>query len=167
MLLRHFTGVTAYEQIAAICGIPVGTVRSRLSHGRRVLAERLRAGAELAHADAAALAAASRRQAEDALATAMRGDFHQVVGDLWHRDAEMRLPDRVVGGPDAAVRGMASDLDAGVRQRLVNVVAGPDVLIWETDLISPPDDPDHCPPGAVWLHHLHEGRVSRLTLFHP
>ncbi len=167
MLLRHFTGVTSYEQIASICGIPVGTVRSRLSHGRKVLAERLRAGAELAHADASSLAAASRRQAEDALATAMRGDFHQVVGDLWHADAELRLPDRVVGGVDAAVRGMASDLDAGVRQRLVNVVAGPGVLIWETDLISPPDNPDHCPPGAVWLHKLHEGRVSTMTLFHP
>jgi RNA polymerase sigma factor (sigma-70 family) len=167
MLLRHFTGVTSYEQIAAICGIPVGTVRSRLSHGRRVLTERLRAGAEAAHADAGELAAASRRQAEDALAAAMRGDFHRVVGDLWHADAEMRLRDRVVGGTDAAIRGMAGDLSAGVRQRLVNVVAGPGVLIWETDLISPPDDPDHCPPGAVWLHKLHEGRVSKLTLFHP
>lgn len=166
MLLRHFTGVTSYERIAAICGIPVGTVRSRLSHGRRTLAEGLRVSAEAAHADAGKLASAYRRQAEDALGTAMRGDFHRVVGDLWHPDAEMRMTDRVIGGPDAAVRGMACDLEAGVRQRLVNVVAGPDVLIWETDLISPPDNPDHCPPGAVWLHKLDKGRVSSMTLLH-
>ena len=30
-LLRYFTGVMTYEQIGAVCGIPVGTVRSRLS----------------------------------------------------------------------------------------------------------------------------------------
>src|SRR5690349_373352 len=31
VLLRWFTDVTSYEQIAALCEVPVGTVRSRLS----------------------------------------------------------------------------------------------------------------------------------------
>ena len=62
---------------------------------------------------------------------------------------------------------MNRDLAAGVRQRLRNVVASGDVLIWETDLISPPDDPEHCPPAALWLQVLREGRVRQLTLFHP
>jgi RNA polymerase sigma factor (sigma-70 family) len=41
-LLRHFSGVTAYDQIAALCGLPAGAVRSRLSHARRGLADKLR-----------------------------------------------------------------------------------------------------------------------------
>jgi RNA polymerase sigma-70 factor (ECF subfamily) len=40
-LLRYFTGVTSYEQIAGICCVPVGTVRSRLSKARATLARRL------------------------------------------------------------------------------------------------------------------------------
>ena len=62
---------------------------------------------------------------------------------------------------------MHSDLAAGVRQQLRNVVASGDLLIWETDLISPPDDPEHCPPRALWLHHLTGGRIQRMTLFDP
>ncbi|MET0418236.1 MAG: sigma-70 family RNA polymerase sigma factor, partial [Actinoplanes sp.] len=41
-LLRYFSDASSYEQIAAVCGVPVGTVRSRLSHARRALAGGLR-----------------------------------------------------------------------------------------------------------------------------
>ncbi|BCB74672.1 hypothetical protein GCM10022251_74710 [Phytohabitans flavus] len=33
-LLRYFSGVSSYEQIATPCGIPVGTVRSRLNQAK-------------------------------------------------------------------------------------------------------------------------------------
>jgi RNA polymerase sigma-70 factor (ECF subfamily) len=33
-MLRYFTEVTAYEHIAELCAVPVGTVRSRLSQAR-------------------------------------------------------------------------------------------------------------------------------------
>ncbi|MFG1883339.1 hypothetical protein [Micromonospora sp. NPDC049102] len=62
---------------------------------------------------------------------------------------------------------MTSDLQAGVRQRLRTVVSSGDVLLWETDLISPPDNPEHCPPTALWSQVLRGGRVRQLTLFHP
>jgi RNA polymerase sigma-70 factor (ECF subfamily) len=61
---------------------------------------------------------------------------------------------------------MERTLAAGVRMRLSNVVAGSDIAIWETDLISPADDPDHCPPAAVWIHQLRGDRVSRFRLLH-
>ena len=66
-LLRYFTGVKTYEQIGAVCGIPVGTVRSRLSKARSALASQLRESAAHAHADASAIAAARRREAEQIL----------------------------------------------------------------------------------------------------
>lgn len=167
-LLRYFSGVTSYEQIAALCGIPVGTVRSRLSQARSKLTEALRETAELAHDDAAALAAARRVEAEQGLATAQRGEWSDFVRETWQPDAQFVLPDgQLGGGPEFAVWGMNRDLAAGVRQRITNVTASGNVMIWETDLISPPDDPTHCPPSAVWLHTLREGRTARMRLFHP
>ncbi|MFI6265405.1 RNA polymerase sigma factor [Micromonospora sp. NPDC051006] len=167
-LLRHFSDASSYEQIAAVCGAPVGTVRSRLSHARRALAGGLRATATAAHADTAAAAEARWSEGRDMLGAAMRGEFERVVRENWWPDAEMIVPaGGLRGGTDFALRGMEKDLTDGVRQRLRNVVASRDVLIWETDLISPPDDPGHCPPGALWLQVLREGRVRQLTLFHP
>ncbi|MET7304818.1 sigma factor-like helix-turn-helix DNA-binding protein [Embleya sp. NPDC005575] len=34
LMMRHFTGITSYEDIAAACDVPVGTVRSRLDPTR-------------------------------------------------------------------------------------------------------------------------------------
>ncbi|MEU7841264.1 sigma-70 family RNA polymerase sigma factor [Micromonospora sp. NPDC049114] len=166
-LLRYFSDASSYEQIATVCGVPVGTVRSRLSHARRALAGGLRTAATTAHADVSAAGDARWREGRDMIATAMRGDFDRVVHESWWPHAEMVVPGGPRGGRDLAIRGMTTDLEAGVRQRLRNVVASGDVLIWETDLISPPDDPEHCPPGALWLQQLHRGRVRRITLFHP
>jgi RNA polymerase sigma factor (sigma-70 family) len=166
-MLRHFSGVQSYDQIARLCGVPVGTVRSRLSHARGKLADRLRATVDAAHPDAGALSESRYREASDALDTAMRGGFHEVVQDMWLPEAEMVVGGEVRGGRTFAVQGMNGDLADGVRQRLSNVVAGAGLLIWETELLSPADDPEHCPPGALWLHELRDGRVRRMTLFHP
>ncbi|MEU3188614.1 hypothetical protein ABZ707_31125 [Streptomyces sp. NPDC006923] len=38
--------------------------------------------------------------------------------------------------------------------------------IWDMELLSPPDDPEHCPPSVVWLVMLSGGRHHRLRLFH-
>lgn len=167
-LLRYFSDVTSYEQIAALCGVPVGTVRSRLNQGRTRLADLLRASAELAHDDAAALAAARRREAEQTLVAAERGEFEQVVRQSWWPDLEVVTPDgQSSRGPGVLLAGMDLDLTDGVRQRIRNVVVSGDVLLWEADLISPPDDPQHCPPGVVWAQRLRDRRVSRIRLFHP
>ncbi|TDC36974.1 sigma-70 family RNA polymerase sigma factor [Micromonospora sp. 15K316] len=168
ILLRYFSDASSYEQIAKLCGVPVGTIRSRLSHARRKLADGLRASADAAHADASAASDARWREGRDMLGAAMRGEWERVVRDSWWPDAEMLVPEvGLRGDRDFAVHGMTTDLEHGVRQRMRNVVASHDLLIWETDLISPPDDPEHCPPGALWLHVLDGGRVRRMTLFHP
>ncbi|MEV0804551.1 sigma-70 family RNA polymerase sigma factor [Kribbella sp. NPDC050281] len=172
-LLRYFSDVSSYEQIAALCGVPVGTVRSRLNQGRTKLAAALRATADLAHDDVAVLTEARRGEAEETLAAAERGEFEQAVRNAWWPDLEAITPDgqRVGDGPEGGrnllIRGMDSDLSHGVHQRIRNVVVSRDVMIWEADLTSPPDDPQHCPSGVVWLQHLRDGRVRRLRLFHP
>ena len=73
LVLRHFaTGVTSYERIAEVCGVPVGTVRSRLSQGRLKLAAALAATADAPHGDAEQRVRASRLEARELLAAAAR-----------------------------------------------------------------------------------------------
>ncbi|MEW9528209.1 RNA polymerase sigma factor [Microbispora sp. NPDC049125] len=167
LMLRHFSGITTYEQMAAVCGVPVGTVRSRLSQARAKLSEALLATAESAHGDAAALAAARRREGIETLEAAERGRFGDVLAERWSPDAELLDGRSRVGGRDFLLRGMECDLEAGVRQRLVHAVAGSDLTIWEMDIVNPADDPEHCPPGVTWVMSLDEGRVRRLRLYHP
>ncbi|WP_326568451.1 sigma-70 family RNA polymerase sigma factor [Amycolatopsis rhabdoformis] len=167
MMLRHFSlGVTSYEHIAQACGLPVGTVRSRLSQGRAKLAEALRATAASAHDDAGALAASSRLDALHTLAAAERGEFTRVLADRWAKDVVLTAGGVRAVGSDFLARGMDGDLAAGVRQRPVHVVASREVVVWEMDLLNPPDDPDHCPPGVAWLMSLDRGRVVDLRLHH-
>jgi RNA polymerase sigma-70 factor (ECF subfamily) len=167
-LLRYFTEASSYQQIAALCGVPVGTVRSRLSEARAGLSRSLLDTAELAHPDASAFGRARRRQADEAMALAQRGHFLDVVKDGWWPDAELIAPNGQRGGDrEFAVRAMDLDLNDGVRQRLVNVAASRDLVIWEAELISPPERPQHCPPAVIWLHRLRQGRVQQVRLFHP
>jgi hypothetical protein len=54
---------------------------------------------------------------------------------------------------------------AGVVQRLPTVVASRQIVIWETEILNPPEDPYHCPAGSAWVMWFDAGRVSRLRLF--
>ncbi|MFJ6081426.1 RNA polymerase sigma factor [Streptomyces sp. NPDC092369] len=81
LVLRHFTAVvSSYEQIADACGVPVGTVRSRLSQGRAKLAAALAATADAPHGDAEERIRASRDEARELLAAA-RGRAHRPAAD--------------------------------------------------------------------------------------
>jgi len=166
-VLRYFTEASSYEQIAAVCGVPVGTVRSRLSHARGRLAAALLETADAAHDDAAARDAAQMREAREVLEAGQRGRFADVVRDTWEPDAEFIPRDGLRAGGALAVQGMAMDTEAGVRQRILTVTATRDLAVWEAELISPPDRPDHCPPGVIWVLTRRAGRVRRLRLFHP
>ncbi|GGK82647.1 DNA-directed RNA polymerase sigma-70 factor [Sphaerisporangium melleum] len=167
-MLRYFTEVTAYEHIAEVCGIPTGTVRSRLSQARAKLSQALLATASLAHDDVAAQEARRRRQAEETLRAARSGAFAEALTELCAPTVEITMAKgKLTHGFDHLLGAMDRDLGAGVQQRLANLVVGRDVVIWENDLINPPDDPFHCPPTVVWVNFLHADRVRKIRLFHP
>jgi RNA polymerase sigma-70 factor (ECF subfamily) len=168
VLLRYFTEVRSYDQIAAACEVPVGTVRSRLHEARRRLTGRLLAASSGSGTDVRALTARRRREAEDLLDAAPRGDLRRALADLAHADLRLIGPQGQRGrGHRPLLYIMDSDLRAGVRQRLVTVTAGTRVTILECDLLNPPWDPGHCPPGVLWLMRLSNGRIDRIRLFHP
>jgi RNA polymerase sigma factor (sigma-70 family) len=168
VLLRYFSGVTSYRQLAAVCGVPVGTVRSRLSEARRRLATALPASAASAHPDTADLASRRARDAHALIGSAAGGGFPAALAEPAHPELELTGPQgqRDVGH-GLLVRIMDADLAAGVRQRPRQVTAGRRLTLLECDLVSPPWDPEHCPPGVLWLLHLDGDRIRRVRLFHP
>ena len=166
LMLRHFSGVTDYEAIATACGIPVGTVRSRLSEARTKLTGALLATADDAHDDAGELTRAASAEAIETLAAAERGAFDEVARERWASNFRLFAGGELFGGARAALRGMDDDLTAGVHQRLISAVASRDLIIWEMRLVNPPDNPEHCPPGVVWLMPQRQGRITELRLHH-
>ncbi|MDH6522947.1 RNA polymerase sigma factor (sigma-70 family) [Streptomyces sp. SAI-135] len=167
LMLRYFSGVTAYQDIAAACGVPVGTVRSRLSEARAKLTRALLATADTAHGDVRAVTVERSLQAEELLRAARRGESLSALSAGW-------LPTVALSGAgglratgyDVLARGLEQDVADGVRHHLTNVVAGRDLAVWEFTLQSPPEDPFHCPPGGAWVLHLRSGWVERARLFH-
>ncbi|TDD61074.1 sigma-70 family RNA polymerase sigma factor [Kribbella antibiotica] len=165
MMLRHFSGVTAYQDIADACGIPVGTVRSRLAKARGQLSASLLATADDCHSDVSALAAVRRSEVEETLAAAERGTLAEVLAAHWSPGATYTWSGGQ-GDANSFLRGMYGDIADGVRGRITNVLASQDVTVSEINLINPPEDPLHCPPTVVWVQHLRDSQVCDLRLFH-
>jgi RNA polymerase sigma-70 factor (ECF subfamily) len=165
-LLRYFTEITSYEDIAALCATPVGTVRSRLSLARTKLADALRAAADQAYSDPTALHALHRGLGEQVLSSADGREIASTLAELWSPQAQVTWPTGKLTGVGYLPEAYEHDLADGVRHKLVNVVASRDVVIWEDALLSPPEDPFHCPPSVAWVHFLDGGRVERIRLYH-
>ena len=168
LVLRYFTqGVTGYERIAEVCGVPVGTVRSRLNQGRGKLADALAATTADAHSDARVRTRSSWQEAHNTLAAAEAGDFGKIISRRWSPELSMMTGATRIGDGALIRDAMDVSLAAGVRQRPVNVAAGRSVAVWEMDMINPTDDPEHCPSALAWIMSLDGGRVSQLRLVHP
>ncbi|WP_416970800.1 RNA polymerase sigma factor [Streptomyces sp. 4F14] len=167
VMLRHFSGVTSYREIAHACDIPVGTVRSRLNQARSKLSQLLLTTATQSHDDVSRLTEDSRREAEATLEGARRGRQPREILELW--PAETRLLG-VLSTPGERCHpfpAMRRNREKGVTQRLRHVVASRTVTIWEMDVISPAGAPDPCPPALTWLMVRRDRRVQTLRVVFP
>jgi RNA polymerase sigma factor (sigma-70 family) len=165
IVLRYFSNASSYEAIADVCGVPVGTVRSRLNAARTKLADELLATAALAHADHAEqqrLAAAHGAAME---AFESSGD-RALLTDVLAPDVRFVLGDRVPRqGRDLYATLLTSDFADGVTTRLQRVITGAGLAVVELWLDSPPDYPFHCPPAVTQVH-AHDGRRTRRIMSH-
>ncbi|WP_327035103.1 sigma-70 family RNA polymerase sigma factor [Micromonospora ureilytica] len=166
-LLRYFTENNSYEQIAHLCGVPIGTVRSRLSEARRQLADVLPRLHEERHDETTSLQAERREEAATVLTAVSDGaPMHKAAG-RWAEDLTFCWPSgkRTIGR-EPVFAAMRRDYDSGVAHQITGVVAGAGITIWENAFINPPEDPFHCPPGGTWLLREKKGLVCEVRLLH-
>jgi RNA polymerase sigma-70 factor (ECF subfamily) len=148
VLLRHFGSYRSYGEIAAILGVPVGTVRSRLSEARQRLGGLLLDRVAEADGEARRLASRRRRTYLEAFRGLYRGGREPFLS-LFDPEVLVRW------GTAATARGrrhLAADVDgdiaAGVEFRPRRVVSSGALTIVEGVFENPPQDPHHCPPAA-------------------
>jgi RNA polymerase sigma-70 factor, ECF subfamily len=165
VVLRYFSNASSYEAIADICGVPVGTVRSRLNAARAKLADEVLATAALAHTDRREQERVAAEHTAAMLAFERTGDGALLDGVV-APDVKFLLADRVPRqGRDLYAHLLTSDFEDGVTSRLQRVVCGAGLAVVELWLDSPPDDPLHCPPAVTQVH-THDGGVSRRIVSH-
>jgi len=156
--LRYFGKQRSYQEIASTCGVPVGTVRSRLHEARTRLGGRLLALAGEAHPDVG--------RATKEWSQRMAGAFEAfTVRRNPDPYTQIFAPDvlvtssfgAVLRGQDELRRWWLQDLADRVAYRLIDVSAGAGLTIVEAEFVNPPDDPSHCPPVVTQVL-VHDGR---------
>jgi RNA polymerase sigma-70 factor (ECF subfamily) len=164
-LLRYFAARCSYDEIAAILGLPVGTVRSRLNQARRKLAGALLTEAARVHPDLAAREQAAERYHHDCVDAVNHGNLSGYT-ERWAPD----IAGHPAGGP--AIHGRArlarmiadNTPRAGVRVLLDRVIASEQITVLEARLANPPDAPAHCPTLTTQIH-FHPGGRTRSIVF--
>jgi RNA polymerase sigma factor (sigma-70 family) len=166
VILRHFTRATSYRDIAAICDVPIGTVRSRLNQARVKLGEALLEEAAGIDSDHDALARVRRRHFEDAYDEYNRGVGLDLLASSLEDEVEAIFEHGLVlKGRDALVRGLIEDVVAGVKLYIGNVIASRTITVVEGRFENPADDPLHCPPATTQVY-LHDGAGIRAIRLH-
>jgi RNA polymerase sigma-70 factor (ECF subfamily) len=164
-LLRYFGSYDSYDELAAILGVPVGTVRSRLSEVRSKLADALRRSAA-AIDDEARIRAAGRAQFwSDAFADIFRrGDSTRFIT---HFDRDLVVGwshGKLARGREHLAAEIEADLAAGVRLDIARVVSHDGLAVVEGRFVNPPDAIDHCPPGIALVLFQAGARPTRIRM---
>ena len=169
-LLRYFGNYTSYAEIAAILGIPVGTVRSRLNQVKVRLAEALLRTARLEHDEARQITESQTSFFTEAWDEYNRGVGYEIFASALHGDAAFVLSNGTVHKHEWMVEEFEGDLEAGMKLHLTNILASKDVTIVEGNYENPPDDPFRCPPAISMVGFYRDGRMARMHMYfaaHP
>jgi RNA polymerase sigma factor (sigma-70 family) len=167
ILLRYFSGYPSYHQIAAILGIPVGSVRSRLNQARMKLAEHWQQQPD----------AGNKRFTESEewnsfyhmLYTGMHANDVCKNRFIDHLDKNIRIihaSGQTFTGSQLMEMMVAEDRQAGSSLAPVNIISSGNISIVEVKHFNSSEFPGHCPASSVTVLYRGKGKVSQMNL-HP
>jgi RNA polymerase sigma factor (sigma-70 family) len=162
-MLRWFGSHPTYAEIAAILGVPVGTVRSRLNEVKRRLADELLASAGLSHDGARRARERGVALYGGALDDYVRWD--EFVHTFSDNVVVVRGQDDEVHGRRAVASVVRAYPEAGVELRPTRVLSGEQVTIMEGRFVG--SHPYGCPPDTAQVHfHRADGLTDRVRLYY-
>jgi RNA polymerase sigma factor (sigma-70 family) len=168
--LRYFgSHHSSYEEISAVLGVPMGTVKSRLNTVKLKLAEALLEAAGLEHDENRRLTDARASFFDTACVQYNRGKGYDILASAFSEDLMMSISTGKVFscGYDFLVRDFEEDLEVGVKMRPTEIISSKDVAVIECDLESPPDNPHHCPPTFSQVAVYRDDKIHRLYWHFP
>jgi RNA polymerase sigma-70 factor (ECF subfamily) len=158
-MLRYFGSYFSYEEISAILGVPVGTVRSRLNQVKVKLAEALLKAAGLEHDEARKLTESQARFFTAVFDEYNRGQGYELLVNAFSNDPSFARSNSINRGLGWLVEELEDDLETGMKLHLTSILASKDVTIVEGDFENPPDNPFHCPPATSQVYFYRDGRI--------
>jgi RNA polymerase sigma factor (sigma-70 family) len=170
VVLRYFSShPSSYEEISAILGVPMGTVKSRLNTVKLKLGEALLEAAGLEHDEGRRLTEARASFFEAACAQYNRGKGYDILASTFSEDLVLSVSTGKVFtcGYEFLVGDFEKDLEVGVKMHPTEVISSKDVAVIECDLESPRDDPHHCPPTFSQVAVYRDDKIYRLHWHFP
>jgi RNA polymerase sigma-70 factor (ECF subfamily) len=168
LVLRHFTRCRSYEAIATVCGVPVGTVRSRLNRARRRLVAALATSGQGRERDQGELEASRAEEWETFYRRLQETPEPATYRGLYHSDVSVHDQGGSWTGIEAWSAEEREAIDVGVRASIVGLVASRTVNVVELDFHNPPWATGHCPPSSTFVHRLRDGRSASIEIYyHP
>ncbi len=165
LVLRYFSHITSYTHIAALCGVPVGTVRSRLSQARGAMSQNLLATADKAHGDSGRLIAARHQDGVLLWQAFERGNAREVLAERWSPDVTVDCWTGPVRGRREVGEIMSSERAAGVRQRVLRTVASQDLTIWQNEVSMNDFSDPRLSAQLAWVLYLRDDLIWRVRLY--
>lgn len=167
LLLRYFSGFRSYDEIAIILGIPVGTVRSRLSQAKAKLA-------------------GLWQQAGDPCSNILKRNeewnafYHSTFMALHHHDSYKRrfmdhlqkdlfiMFDKKKTGHGSRLidHEIHEDRRFGSWFEPINIFSSGNISIVEVKHFNSPEHPDHCPSGSVFVLYRDKAKIDRMHFHH-
>jgi RNA polymerase sigma-70 factor (ECF subfamily) len=166
LILRYFTRCDSYGAIAAITGVPVGTVRSRLNRARTRLLDAVTENSRGPHRDQRRLESARRQDWEHFYQQLHACPAPRTYRDLYHGDVTVRDPAATWHGIPSWSDEERSAIALGVTARIAGLAASPALTILEIDFVNPPTWPDHCPPSSTFVHRLDANRSATVDIYY-
>ncbi len=163
-MLRYFSGHSSYEEISVVLGVPVGTVKSRLSLAKLRLAEALLQTVRLQHDETRRLAEARANFFETAYAEYNRAKGYDTLASAFSEELVLSISNGRVftRGYEVLVGDMERDLEVGQKIHPKEVISSKDVVVIECDVENPPENPRRCPTAFTQVAVYRDGKIHRM-----